>query len=130
MNGPALDARGKRVVAAWFTEGGGGPEMRTALSMDGGRSFGKPTTLPAEDPIGRCGAAVLSDGSSVVCWMELVDNAAEVHVSRNGKKAVHVAKTAAGRSSGVPEIVADGEGVIVAWRDVSKRCVLTARVTW
>ena len=130
MNGPALDARGQRVAAAWFTRGGGGPKVLTALSVDGGTSFGKATSLPAKDPIGRCGVAVLADTSVAVCWFERADNAAELRVSRGGAKAVICARTSAGRSSGVPEIVAEGDNVVVAWRDVSKRRVLTARITW
>ena len=130
MNGPALDARGQRIAAAWFTRGGGGPKVLTALSINGGKSFGKPTNLPATDPIGRCGVAVLADASIAVCWFELVDNVAELRVSRGGGKAVTCARTSAGRSSGVPEVVAEGAGALIAWRDVSKRRVLTARITW
>ncbi|MAB89436.1 MAG: hypothetical protein VX913_13360 [Planctomycetota bacterium] len=130
MNGPALDARGNRVAAAWFTRGGGAPKVMFAVSSDGGQSFGKARQLPAKDPIGRCGVAVLADGSVAVCWLDLVNNVAELRASLDGEKIITCAKTSAGRASGVPEIVAEGKGALIAWRDVSKRRVLTARVVW
>ncbi len=118
------------MAVAWFTRGGGGPKVLCMTSSDGGETFGKPVKVSGKEPIGRCGVAVLADGAVATCWLELVDNVAEVRVSRNGAQAVVVARTAASRSAGVPEIVAEGKNVVVAWRDVSKRRVLTARVTW
>ena len=106
-----------------------------ATSPDGGETWSKPTTVCDVDPIGRCGVAILDSGALAVCWLEMAENLAHVRVARvssEGKvlSASTVARTAAGRSSGVPEIVASGDGLVVAWRDVSARRVRTARVSW
>lgn len=101
------------------------------------QAFRKPVEIPTDDPIGRCGVAVRVDGSLVVSWLELVDDAAEVRVclidtdSGEVGAVTTVGATAAGRAAGVPEIAAVGDRTcIVAWRDVSKRQVMTARVSW
>src|SRR5690606_7437425 len=45
VNGPAVAAQGPRVWVAWYTEAGGWPELRAAVSQDGGDSFAAPVTL-------------------------------------------------------------------------------------
>jgi len=87
------------------------------------------------DPIGRCAVAILDSGVVAVCWLEMAENLAHVRVARitsDGEvlPSLTVARTAAGRSSGVPELVASGDTLVVAWRDVSARRVRVARVSW
>lgn len=101
------------------------------------KTFRKPIELPSDDPIGRCAITVVSADAVVVGWLELAANLAEVRVCRvdvkTGKPGVPlvVARTAANRAAGVPRVTSTADGdVIVAWRDVSKRQVLTSRVRW
>ena len=44
VNGPAIDARGRDVVVAWFSAVGDQPKAFAAFSKDAGRSFGPPIT--------------------------------------------------------------------------------------
>ena len=43
--GPSLAIHGKRLVAAWMSEGKGGPGIRFSYSDDGGRSFSEPELI-------------------------------------------------------------------------------------
>ena len=94
--------------------------MRVALSGDGGRKFGNPSTVSSEHPVGRVGVAITSAGSALVTWLERSADAAEVRVRIIDPKGVMLApytlgRVAAGRRSGVPVIARTGDGAMVAW---------------
>lgn len=121
VNGPTLAAQGERVALAWYTEGGGGPRVRLAVSDDGGATFGPAVRVDGGAPIGRVDVALLPDGSPVVSWLEGGAESARLQVRRvEGGVAAPpqtVAAVPAGRQSGVPVLAALGRGVIVAWTD-------------
>ncbi len=94
--------------------------MRVALSGDGGRKFGNPSTVSSEHPVGRVGVAITSAGSALVTWLERRAEAAEVRVRIIDPMGVMLApytlgRVAAGRRSGVPVIARTGDGAMVAW---------------
>ncbi|MCB1058536.1 MAG: exo-alpha-sialidase, partial [Acidobacteria bacterium] len=82
VNGPAIDADGRRVVVAWFTGGEPGPRVRVAFSKDGGASFGRPFDVDSENPRGRVDVALLADGDAVVSWLGRGDEGSEVRLRR------------------------------------------------
>uniref|UniRef100_A0A832I5N0 Exo-alpha-sialidase n=1 Tax=Eiseniibacteriota bacterium TaxID=2212470 RepID=A0A832I5N0_UNCEI len=131
VNGPFLDASGRRVVAAWYTEGGGEAEVRVALSEDGGRTFGPYVTVARGETLGRVGAALLADGSAVVTWLEGTGAEARVRARRMAAAAsagaapaagepVTIARTSGMRASGFPQVVRRGDELIFAWTEVGK----------
>ncbi|MCX7627477.1 MAG: hypothetical protein N2Z69_03585 [Methylophilaceae bacterium] len=121
VNGPALAARGERVVAAWFTAQGGRPRVRAAFSEDGGSKFGLPLEIDKEAPLGRIGVAWLDDTSAVISWMKAAKGGlSEVAVRRlfpDGRHGpeLRVAQLSAGRDSGVPQLAVVNDGILLAW---------------
>jgi hypothetical protein len=122
-NGPAVAARGDRVVVAWFTGAGSTPTVSAALSGDGGHTFATPLRIDGGSPSGRVDATTLADGSFVIVWLEKIGERGEVRVRRIGPAnelgaPILVAETSAARSSGYPRAMAVGErDVLVAWTD-------------
>ncbi|WP_143537726.1 hypothetical protein [Rubrivirga marina] len=132
VNGPALASRGDRVALAWYSEGDGA-RVQLAASEDGGATWGERVRIDGESPIGRVGVALMPDGSAVVSWLATVGDAAELRLRRvaaDGTRgeSVPVATVAAGRSSGMPHVVALGGQALVAWTDPATATVRTAVV--
>ena len=94
--------------------------MRVALSRDGGRKFGNPSTVSSEHPVGRVGVTLTRAGSVLVTWLERRGDAAEVRVRLIDPEGVMLApqtlgRVSAARSSGVPVIARTGGGAMIAW---------------
>lgn len=133
VNGPALAGHGDRVVLAWFTAPGNDNRVNAAFSDDGGRTWGPALRIDEGDPIGRVDAVLLDDGGALVSWVETDGGAARVLLRRVGPdgpgETLTVARTGAGRSSGVPRLARVGEDVVVAWTDPGEPSrILTAFV--
>lgn len=117
VNGPALDARGERVSMAWYTEGGG-PRVRLVQSITSGVEFSEPVDIATgESVLGRVDVAQLSDGRSVVSWLEKQDDEVARVLARvvDGDKLgepILVGETTPGRASGFP-VLGMLDGVIL-----------------
>lgn len=127
VNGPALDARGDRVAAAWFTSAADTDRVLLAFSNDGGATFGAPIRVDPGSPIGRADVILLEDGSALVLWLEGVGKGPEAKVSvrrvePGGRKepVLTVANTTSARSSGLPRMVLDGRRLVLAWTEAGK----------
>ena len=120
VNGPAVDAMGRRVAVAWFTGADGG-SVRIAFSDDGGESFARPIDVDPNQPPGRVDVALV-DGGAAVSWLARAGASGEVRVryvdpsGRLGAPTV-VARTATARESGFPVLVRDGARLLVVYRD-------------
>lgn len=128
VNGPALAVDDNLVLVAWYTAHPG-PRVYAAWSEDGGDSFGDPTILTT-DTLGRVSTAILDD-RGYVTWLRRVEEAAEegaveeipagevrmVRLAPGGtpEGEVVVAETSATRRAGIPRLVADDDGLILAW---------------
>ena len=128
VNGPAVDARGDAVSVAWFTGANDRPRVYLAFSADGGASFGEPVRVDDGDPSGRVDVRRLSDGSTVVSWLERDDRGgAELRLASFGADgrrggAVSIATSTSERASGFPRMVVSPwspREVVLAWTDVS-----------
>ena len=120
VNGPSLDANGKRVVLAWFTAAGDVPHVKVAFSSDAGDTFGAPVVVDEGNPAGRVGAVVLDDGSAIISWLERTrGDTASVRARRISEKgvgpAVTIAASSAARASGFPRMVRAGNQLYFAW---------------
>lgn len=120
VNGPAIAARGERVVVAWFTVRGGHSRVQIAFSEDAGATFAEPLPVDLEDPLGRVDVELDEGGRAHVSWLGRADDAAEIRVqsvaSSGERGAVRVvAATSQARSAGVPRLVLDGSRLLVAW---------------
>jgi hypothetical protein len=133
-NGPSIVASGAGAAVAWFTGAEAKPSVWTALSKDGGTTFGAPVRLDGGAPVGRVNAAMLADGSTAVVWLERKGDRAEVRVRRVAADGgltspVVVGTTSAARTSGYPSIAANGaNGALVAWIETGSPGRLRASV--
>lgn len=121
VNGPAIDARDRTVVVAWFTAPDV-PRVRLAFSEDAGRSFAPPIEVASGDLAGRVDVVLLDDGRAIASWLQQAPAGAQVRAQpfdRNGAAgpAVVIAETSVQRSSGFPQMVRAGDELLFAWTD-------------
>jgi hypothetical protein len=129
VNGPQLDARGKRVAAAWFSAAGESGRAYVAFSDDAGKTFGAPVVIDDGKPIGRMDVVMLDDDTAVVTWSEQTVGGAELRARRVPRNAapspsVKVADSSAARAAGFARAAVVGRDVFVAWTEqngVTKR---------
>ena len=111
VNGPQLDARGTRVVAAWFTAANDQPRVFVAFSQDAGATFSAPVRIDSGNAMGRVDVALLENGDAVVTFLA----AGALHarrVSRDGTLGVSVRVAETG---GFPRVAVSKENVGVVW---------------
>jgi hypothetical protein len=113
VNGPQLDARGKRVVIAWFTGAQNDPRVQVAFSDDAGVTFTKPVRVTTGATMGRVDVVLIDANDAVVTYVS--DGFLHARrVSRDGKmgKPVRVAK-----AGGYPRVAVSNENVGVVWSE-------------
>jgi hypothetical protein len=111
VNGPQLDARGKRVVAAWFTAAQNAPRVQVAFSDDAGATFAKPVRATSGPTMGRVDVAWIDNDRAVVTYV--AEGALHARrVSRDGTMGAPVRVAAAG---GFPRVAVSKENVGVVW---------------
>ena len=123
VNGPAVDARGRTVAVAWFTAPDR-PRVRLAFSDDAGRSFAPPIEVASEGVAGRVDVVLLDDGRAVVSWLRSSQAGAQLLArpfTRDGAAGdvAVIAAAAVQRSSGFPQMVPAGDGLLFAWTDAT-----------
>jgi hypothetical protein len=132
INGPAVAARGKDVVVAWFTAPNEMNRSYVAFSHDSGRTFGQPVRVDDVSSLGRMAVALANDGSALVGWVEFAKEKSQFKVRRieaNGTK--QAAATVADLSGTRFPRLALGKGeVVLAWTETEKDSsrVKTARI--
>jgi len=121
INGPALDASGDDVAAAWFTAADGRGHVRLARSTDGGASFGEPVEIDRDGAYGQVGVVLADDGRAFVSWWRRgADGGAELavrSVARDGELGERqvVATTRASRPDTVPQMKRSGQRLVFVW---------------
>lgn len=123
VNGPALASEGQRVSAAWFTLGSDDtPRVLLASSTDGGRTFAAPVQVDGGEAIGRVDLVALTDGRSLVSWLEMSGEAAEWRArivtpdGVLGDSAV-IGAAKGDRSDGFLRLAEATGGVVAVWCD-------------
>jgi len=116
VNGPQLDARGKRVVAAWYSAAGERAHAYVAFSDDAGATFGTPVVIDDGAPAGRMDVVLVDDENAVVTWLEQAELRAR-RVPRNGKPGPSVRPAA--HATGFARAAVVGQDVYVAWTEQS-----------
>ena len=125
VNGPAIATQGDNVVVAWFTAADDRPRVHFARSTDNAKTFGERLEIDAAGVIGRVDVELLDAGTAIVSWLRKNESKeGELcirTVTQDGQPGpVHVvAKTAAARSSGFPQMVRNADSLILAWTDTS-----------
>lgn len=122
VNGPALSARGRDVVIAWFTGKNNQNHAFAAFSKDAGQTFGAPIALDVEKTVGRVDVEMLSDGAAIATWIESTTAGAQLRARRvepSGQRSapVTIADMSAARSSGYPRMALSGTEMVFAWTE-------------
>lgn len=123
VNGPAIDALGSAAAAAWFTAPGNAPKVRVAFSADGGTTFGAPIDVDAAGSLGQVGIALVSDDVAVVSWWRRAAAGGTELALRKVRSSgglgpiLPVGTVASSRPDVVPQLVRNGEVLIVAWNE-------------
>jgi hypothetical protein len=131
INGPAISARGKDVVVAWFAAPSDEGKTFAAFSHDAGRTFGPPIRIDNVGALGRVGVELLNDGSAAVTWVEFANQRGQFAVRRveqNGTRGpiVNIAPSGGPR---FPRIAQHGDELLFAWTEAEggNQRVRTAR---
>ena len=134
VNGPAVAARGRDVVVAWFTYADSIARIRVAFSRDAGASFAAPIDVDAprgtRAPAGRVDV-VLDGTQAIVSWLVSDREAGIVllrRVSADGRLGpeYEVARTKAGRDSGFPRLTRAADDLVIMWTEPSEPSRLRA----
>ena len=134
VNGPQLDARGRDVVAAWYTGAANQPRVHLAFSSDAGATFGKPVRIDGGSPTGRVDVLLLPDRSAFVTWIDGAGSDTAFvarRVTRDGKAGpiVTIAKSTTARGAGFPRAAQAGKDTYVAWTELQpEKRIRLARV--
>jgi hypothetical protein len=123
VNGPALAAINNQVVSAWFTAQGDKPRIRAAFSEDAGQHFATPVDIDNAAPLGRIGVLWQNPSSAYLSWMSAPSQSGKKSwlmlrkMTANGvlSTPIKVVELSAGRDTGVPQMVATKQGVLLAW---------------
>lgn len=124
VNGPQIDAIGKRAVTAWFTAAQEKGRAYVAFSDDGGLTFAKPVQIDEGKPIGRLDVLLLDEATALVTWLEQTAAGGEIRarrVGRNGRvePAVKIADSSTARAAGFARTAKLGSDVYIAWTEQS-----------
>ncbi|HKR64557.1 MAG TPA: sialidase family protein [Thermoanaerobaculia bacterium] len=124
VNGPQIDAVGRRAVTAWFTAALEKGRAYAAFSDDGGLTFGKPVQIDDGKPIGRLDVLLLDEETALVTWLEQTAAGGEIRARRVGRDgrvepAVKIADSSTARAAGFPRTAKHGSDVYIAWTEQS-----------
>lgn len=122
VNGPAIAAAGDQVVVAWFTGAPPRANVKVAFSSDGGATFGPPTLVDDQAPLGRVDVVLESSGRAVVSWLARGDNGGTIRwrwADAEGGLGPpqQVTDNSGSRSAGVPRLTLAGSQLALAWVD-------------
>jgi len=122
VNGPSLDARDQRVVAAWFNGAKNSPRVQVAFADNNGNPFSTPLRVDAGRALGRVDVVMIDGDTALVSWVELSGKEAQVmvrQVHRDGRMGMPetLVRVDPSRLSGFPRMVRRGDEVLIAWTE-------------
>ncbi len=125
VNGPSMAALGNKLAVAWFSAKDELPQVKLAISQDGGENFAAPVLVAEGSTNGRVSLAITETGSIAVSWLKIDGSDAELMLSlftSSGKhlETTRIAATKASRRSGFPVITAVSNTLYLTWTDISQ----------
>ena len=120
VNGPALSARGRQLVAGWFTGKDDKGQAYAAFSTDAGRTWSAPIRLDDQTSLGHVDVEMLDDGSAVATWVEFADDRSQFRMRRvepSGMRSAAITINGDGRVSGYPRVARSGNELVFAWTE-------------
>jgi len=124
VNGPAVSSYKNKLAIAWFTGKNNKGEVKVIFSENGGRTFGKPVIIDADNPLGRVDIQWLNEKQVAVSWMSNQGKSTKLSlqmIGANGKKGIlqHITDTSPERLSGFPIFVPHESGLIISTTKVN-----------
>ena len=123
VNGPALSARDRTLVAGWFSGKDDKGQAFAAFSTDAGRTWGTPITLQDDTSLGHVDVEMLDDGSAVATWVEFADDKSQFRMRRiepSGMRSPSITISGTSRVSGYPRVARSGNELVFAWTEGSE----------
>ncbi len=126
VNGPAIAARGKQVVVAWYGAPNRQRRVKVAWSGNAGAAFSDPVVIDEGGARGRVDVELLDDGHAVVSWVARTGQETgelrvrEVSASGDMSPVQVVAAGNYSRSSGFPQMVRAGNRLVLAWPEAGE----------
>lgn len=126
VNGPAITAKGDRVVVAWHTAAQEQPRTQISFSSDSGSTFGNGIVVSTGRSQGFTSVILEESGGALVSWIEQNANG----TSRVAVRAVDAAgklgpvlQVASGTRTalGYPRLVQAGKDVLIAWGNANSK---------
>lgn len=121
VNGPVVDASGALLAAAWFTAADNRPRLRFARSTDSGTSFEPAVDVDDAGVLGQPGIVLDDDGGATITWWRRgaaggIDLAVRHYPADGAAGEIYiVAHETIGQAVDVPQLMATGDGLLVAW---------------
>lgn len=125
VNGPAVSSYKNKLAIAWFTGKNNKGEVKVIFSENGGRTFGKPVIIDADNPLGRVDIQWLNEKQVAVSWMSNQGKSTKLSlqiIGANGKMGIlqHITDTSPERLSGFPIFVPHESGLIISTTKVNR----------
>ena len=122
VNGPSLDARGRRAVLAWYTGAEARAHVRVAFSNEGATRFGRAVDVESVNAVGRVQVAWLEGGAAVVWMDEDAERGANWFVRWVSEdlelgEPTLLGSAAGGRHAGYPSLQPVGDGLVCVFTD-------------
>ncbi len=135
VNGPALAIEANQLAYCWFTMGkdGSQPQVRLAVSTDGGDTFGIPYRISSGRSLGRVDLEFVDADTLLVTWLESRSQGAAwmaktLNVkTREFSQAMLVDSVSGSRSDGFLRLSKQQSDIYAAWLDDG--IVRTARIS-
>jgi hypothetical protein len=112
------------LAIAWFTGKNKKGEVKVIFSENGGRTFGKPVVIDADNPLGRVDIHWLNEKQVAVSWISNKSKSTNISlqvIDSNGKKGIfqHITDTSPERLSGFPILVPYEGGLLLSTTKVN-----------
>ncbi|MCG9599318.1 hypothetical protein L1D15_21770 [Vibrio sp. Isolate25] len=130
VNGPSIAAVGNRVALIWFTAPNEQPQVKLAISLDNGKTFGNGVTV-SEKTIGRVDTVIHND-HIIVSYLAVNADQAELKVDRYNFDGARIDSNtldvlSLDRNTGFPTLGVYNGRVLVSW---NKDTVYTAHLDY
>lgn len=129
VNGPAVAARDRLVVVAWYTAADDRSIVRVAFSTDAGATFGAAIDVDVprgrRTPLGRVDVVLEDSGDALVTWVASDREAGAVfvrRVARDGRTGAErsLLPTRPDRAAGFPRLRSLGSQLALTWTEAGK----------
>jgi hypothetical protein len=132
INGPAIAARDRDVVVAWFTAPNEMNRSYLAFSHDAGRTFAAPVRADDIESLGRVVVGLRQDGSAIVGWVESAKQTPQFQIRRVQPNGIRSGAVTVANQSGTryPRMALVRDEAVLAWTENEQESsrVKTARV--